>query len=380
MEVNIEYESTLDLAEMLIIKRDIDLLKKLVLNLDPSLQYQLIPNLSLMCHEAIVWMNRKGFQVDIEQTGRYSMKDVRNKAKFFDLSFNKVMNSTRNIDAIQNYYFISMMGYVPARKYEAHTNLGIFYDTEGNIVGNTQYDFYVFQDEKMISDQSEKLKSNDNLEIELNSNDICSYAYDLGGIIGSISDGFSSIKDFIVADINPVDIEIKAQDFNTNRCLGKQCEDFKVVRLFLLHTVSNTGYTLFVLKKKILRESGLLLRLEYIAYHYVCMRLQQLWRCCNSDKQNVGDPNLIEVLNAIKDNDNSELRSSSFRNCMMHFGLRDKAGTPLIDEPHFNLAIPFCGLVESQFDMTYFEYQKLIEDQLLYIHNALSEYLDFQLL
>lgn len=378
--MNIEYESTLDLAEMLIIKRDIDLLKKLVLNLDPLLQFQLIPNMSLICYETIVWMNRKGYQVDIEQTGRYSMEDVRNKAKFFDLSFNKVMNSTKNVDSIQNDYFINEIGYAPGRKYEAHTNLGIFYDAKGNTIGNSHYGFYVFQDEKMISDQSEKLKTNPNLEMELNSDDLHSFTYDLGCIIGSISDGFSVINDFIVADINPVETEIRTQDFNTNRCLGKKYEVFKTVRLFLLHIVSNTGFTLFVLKKKILRESGLLLRFEYIAYHYVSKRLRQLWTYCNSGSQNIGDPNLTEVLNNIKENDNSELRSSSFRNCMMHLGLRDEAGTPLIDEQNFNLAIPFCGLVESQFDLTYFEYQKLIEEQLLYIHNALSEYLNFQLL
>ena len=360
--MNETYEDVLDYAELLIIKRDIDVLRKLAPNLDPSLQFQLIPNLSLICYEVIVWMNRKGYPFQIEQTSKYSMEKIRNKAKFFDSSTNKLINSNRNIDTIQNDYFINEMGYEPGRKYEAHANLGIYYDTEGRIVGNTHYAFYVFQDEKMFSAQSKEIESKEASAGELDSNEIGLYAYDLGTIIGSLSDGLAPISDFIVADIAPAPIEVRTQDFNTNRCLGVQYKAFRTVRLFLLHIISSIGYTLFALKKKIFRESGLLLRIEYITYHYILARLKQLWTYCNAEHQLIGDPNLIEVLKVIMNNSDGELRSSAFRNCMMHFGLRHKNGKPLIDEQNCNLAIPFCGLIESQFKMTYFEYQRLIEE------------------
>ncbi len=380
LKMNETYESVLDYAELLIVKRDIDILKKFALNLDPLLQYQLLPNLSLICYEVAVWMKQKGYPLQIEQTSKYSMKKIRNKAKFFDTSTNKLINSNRNIDTIQNDYFINEMGYEPGRKYEAHTNLGIYYDAEGRIVGNTHYAFYVFQDEKMISAQSKEVESKGASAGELDSNEIKLYGYDLGTIIGSLSDSLSSISDFIVADIDPTPIEVRTQDFNTNRCLGTRYAAFKTVRLFLLHIMSSIGYTLFALKKKIFRESGLILRFEYIAYHYILLRLRQLWTYCKAEHQRIGDPNLIEVLKNIMNNSDGKLRNSAFRNCMMHFGLRDKNGKPLIDEQNCNLAVPFCGLIESQFKMTYFEYQRLIEDQLLFIYKSLAEYLSFQLL
>lgn len=65
---------------------------------------------------------------------------------------------------------------------------------------------------------------------------------------------------------------------------------------------------------------------------------------------------------------------------MMHFELKDKDGNSLISEDKFNLAIPFCGLVETQFDLPYTDYQALIEKELGYLYDAINEYLGFTLL
>ena len=67
---------------------------------------------------------------------------------FFDLSVNKLLQSVENIDELQNNYFISLMRYPQLGSWNVHDNLGICYDKQGNIVSNTHYAFYVFQDEK----------------------------------------------------------------------------------------------------------------------------------------------------------------------------------------------------------------------------------------
>ena len=66
----------LPLAEMTIIKRDFDIFKKLALSLSPDVQTQLVPYSALFCYEIIEYLNKNGQQVDIEQTSRYSIKNM----------------------------------------------------------------------------------------------------------------------------------------------------------------------------------------------------------------------------------------------------------------------------------------------------------------
>lgn len=101
----------LPVAEMLIIKRDFDLLIKIATQLPPEVQTQLTPYTALFCYEAIEYLRSKGQSVEIEQTSRYSIKDIRQKAKFFDLSLNKLLQSVDNVDSLQNDYFINLMRY-----------------------------------------------------------------------------------------------------------------------------------------------------------------------------------------------------------------------------------------------------------------------------
>ena len=65
---------------------------------------------------------------------------------------------------------------------------------------------------------------------------------------------------------------------------------------------------------------------------------------------------------------------------MMHFELKDKEGNSLIAEENFDLAIPFCGLVETQFGLSYAEYQMKLETELSHLYEILNRYLGFDLL
>ena len=362
------------LAEVTIIKRDFDLLKKIMLSLPHELAVQMVPYSALFCYEVSQYLNDHGQTVEFEQTGRYSIKDIRQKAKFFDLSVNKLLQSVENVDELQNDYFVQLMKFPELGPWNVHTNLGIYYDAKRHIVGNTHYAYYVFQDEKMISQPKEAMSGH-----ELMGEEIKAFGYDMGRIIGSISDGLSQISDFMVADFEVSSLKLFSQDFNTNRCVTVGNDKYKVIRLFLLHVLSSIGFVLYVLKKSIIRDSGLLLRLEYITYHFALLRLDGISNYCKQNSKVVNDTKLTELLEGIDYTDAKGLRKPEFRNCMMHFGLKAKDGNSLIDGTYVDLAKPFCGLIESQFGKSYEEYQSCIEAELAELFDSISKYLDFDL-
>lgn len=364
----------LAVAEILIIKRDFDLLIKIATQLPVEIQTQLTPYTALFCHEAIEYLKKKGHDINLQQTSRYSIKDIRQKAKFFDFRINKLLQSIDNIDYLQNDYFIESMRYPKLGVWNLHDNLGITFDDEKNIVGNTHYAYYVFQDDKSISKPHEKMSGH-----EIIGTEVRNFAYDMGRIIGSVSSALNCISDFVVADFDPSKISLHTQDFNTNRCTTAGNEKYKTMRIFLLHILSSIGLVLFILKKAIIRESGLLLRFEYITYHYALLRLDALANLCVSTPEVFNDTKLISLLNSIDYQNKNNLRKTEFRNCIMHFALTDKYGNPIIADDKLDLAIPFCGLVESQFNMTYGEYQSKLEEQLMIIYRQIKDYLAFNL-
>lgn len=373
MHVNEKIETVLPMAELLIIKRDFDLLSKIATQMKQEFQIQLIPYTALLCHEVVEYLSNRGNPIIVEETSRYSIKDIRQKSKFFDLSINKLLQSVSNVDIIQNDYFIQLMNLPEIEKWNVHDNIGIWFDEDGNIVGNSQYAFYVFQDDKMISKPSSAMS-----EHELLGEEIRDFAYDMGRIIGSISSGLSSVSDFIKGDFTTKTLAIHSQDYNTNRCSVSDNKLYKIIRLFLLHVLSSIGFVIHVLKKCIIRDTGILLRFEYITYHYALKRLEGIKNFANANQRYINDINLCKALGSIDYSNSKGLLNSDFRNCMMHFGLRSKDSSSLIEKLKLDLSIPFCGLVESQFsNMKYNVYQNMIETDLSLISDILQDYLDF---
>ena len=233
--------TVLPLAELTIIKRDFDLLKKIMLSLPHELAVQMVPYSALFCYEVSQYLNDHGQAVEFVQTGRYSIKDIRQKAKFFDLSVNKLLQSVENVDNLQNDYFIQLMKFPELGPWNVHTNLGIYYDSDRNIVGNTHYAYYVFQDEKMISKPMEAMSGH-----ELLGEEIKAFGYDMGRIIGSISDGLSQISDFMIADFDISTLKLFSQDFNTNRCVTVGNDKYKIIR----YLVNIRQLVIMLLKKE----------------------------------------------------------------------------------------------------------------------------------
>ena len=367
--------TVLPLAEITIIKRDLDLLRKLVLNLTPDVQTQMVPYSAMLCYEVISYLKKFNPSIKVEQTSRYSMKDIRQKAKFFDLNVNRLIQSVENVDNMQNEYFVNLMKYPQLGYWNVHTNLGIYYDENKHIVGNTHYAYYVFQDEKAISKSGTEMNN-----LELEQEEIRAFGYDMGVVIGNISSALNSTSDFMESDVIEKGKPYQSQDFNTNRCMTFGNGKYKFVRLFLLHILSSIGFVLYCLKSRVIRDTGMILRLEYITYHYTLKRIDEILKYCKVNYKGISDSNLIISLESIDCSNSNNLRKTNFRNCMMHFQLKDKNGKPLISEDKFNLSVPFCGLVETQFGISYAQYQALIEAELSYIYDTINTYLGFDML
>ena len=371
---SIAFATALPVAEILTIKRDVDLIKKYI-GLPNSIKNHFFlyfaPYSALVCHEAINYINKKGQEVQLEQTSKYSIETIRKKAKFFDLSFNQIMQSTANVDMLQHEWFANDMRFPELARWNVHDNLGISFDVNKNIIGNTQYAAWVYQDEDTIKKPLSEAKN-----FRLQNEELYNFAFDMGRVLASISDGLSAVKDFITSDVSMHEMKIYANDFNTNRCNSEGEDKYKIIQLLLLHILSSIGFILHVAKTYTIRDSGLLLRVQYIMYSAALKRFDQLKTYLQNNSTEIDDKNLLSLLSKFNFKENP-LLSATFGNSMRHYGLFDKNGMPLIKEEYFNLALPLCGLVESQFNVSYFEYQLSVENALAELYKELGDYLGF---
>lgn len=361
-------------AEVLIVKRDFDMLRQLVTIMPKAVNTLLIPNVAMLCYEALDYLKKRGYPVALEQSSRYSLKDIRQKAKFFNLSLSQLLQSVANVDKLQNDYYLSKLSFPWMGRLNWHFNLGIAYDEQLNVVGNTQYMYYIFQDDKSISRPPDSMSGH-----QMIGEEVRAFGTDMGKIIAGVSDGLRKVNDGMQATVIADRAKVYSQDFNTNLVPFVGQEEDKTVRLFLLHMLTGIGFMLFVFRKAIVRDTGLLMRFEYITYHYALYRLEKLLRFLRADRSAKHDEKLMAALSGLDFQNESGLRQSEFRNCMMHLSLTDKNGQPLVDGDRLCLSVPFCGLVESRFGMPYDRYRQRLEAELLRIHSVLQTYLDFKL-
>jgi len=367
-------QTVIPVAEMLIIKRDVDLLVKMATTqprIDPIFINQIMPYMAMVGYEAVNFMNKIGANIEIDQKSKFSMVDVRNKAKFFDLKFTQIMQCTSNVDELQHRYFAEDMKYPKLAKWNIHDNLGIYFNSEKKVIGNTQYQVWIFQDNNTLKKPIDLMD-----RFMIQSRDANEFGHDVGGLIGQVSGSLEAAKDFMLHDVDFRYFKYYANDFNTNRCKTAENENYKTIRLLLLHILSSVGFMLYGAKKCIVRENGFLLRIEYIALHYALKRLSEIKKFLERDDM-INDVKLLECASRFCFDGNSVL-NADFGKCMRHYGLRDKDEKPAVISDKFDLALPFCGLIESYYDTTYSEYQILVESELEKIYTSLHEYLQIE--
>ena len=104
-----------------------------------------------------------------------------------------------NIDYLQDQVFKNMLKFDFMRSWNMHYNLGIYTDVNKRVVGNTQYGYYMLQENRFLKKRLEEVATAysvtpDKFDLfEQTKKDSYEYAYKCGQIIGSMQ---SALVDF----------------------------------------------------------------------------------------------------------------------------------------------------------------------------------------
>lgn len=335
----------------------------------------LIPYMSLFCWEALDFFKKLGVDFNIKENDTFTLTDVRLKLKIFENKYSKAKNMILNCDYLQDYIFKNKLKFDFIKDWNIHYNLGIMFNEKKEIVGNSQYGYYIFQDNKLLKRKIEYVKSlvdTSNIIYKFEPEAYIGYGKYIGEIVGSFLNFFQELN---VQDINiktnKANIDTFYKDFNSNKLY--KSEDDKIMSLYLLHILTFINSTIRLLGECEKDDTGWWLRIYYIAYYYAIERLEDIKNHIeNNEIDNLKFKKLLTRITV-----NKSFMNSEFRNCMMHYGLINKESKFLIKEQKFDLDIPLMGLVESCFDnVNYFELKKYIKDELENISQTIDNILN----
>ena len=335
----------------------------------------LIPYMSLFCWESLAFFRKIGIDFNIEENDTFTLTDVRLKLKIFENKYSKAKNMILNCDYLQDYIFKNKLKFDFMKNWNIHYNLGIMFNEKKEIVGNSQYAYYIFQDNKLLKRKIENIKglvNTSNIEYDYVPDDYIKYGKYIGKIIGSFLNYFEELN-ILDIDIqtNKINTNVFYKDFNSNKLYKN--EEVKIIELYLLHILTFINSTIRLLGECEKDDTGWWLRIYYIAYYYAIERLKDIKNYIANNKMD--NSNFTKLLTQI--NINNDFMNGEFRNCMMHYGLINKDNKFLIDLQKFNLDIPMMGLVESCFDnLNYFELKNKIKKELENISQVIDNILN----
>jgi len=336
----IKKKDFLEAGSLSLIKNDVETLKYLGLHMKSPTSLMLLPYICLCCNEALNFLE---YELDGSQLPQSSIsyKQIRNKLKLFSNSYGKSIKQIKLADSQQDKEFKEKLRVKWLQPWNIHYNLGVYCNTEGRIVGNTQFVSFLLQN------PSFSLR-------EENRQDIYEFSVFLGSVLQRISQELTLFESGILISENEVSMDWLYQDYNTNKNFNRfpYIEDGKEVTLFLLHLLSTVNFVGYELPRHVDRKNPWFLRIQYITAYYVNKSLKRL--------------NKIELPNnssLMKEVENRSMFNSSFRSCMFHYGFYNKEICAIKDE--YLVGKPFFGLIESCFEGESAEvYQELLEQKI----------------
>lgn len=305
----------------------------------------LVPFIALYCRSAQEYFGERIIEDETDK----QVNDIRNGLKLYSDRYSKAKSVVLDLDHEQNTVFKNMLRFDFMKNWNIHYNLGVYFDSEGHIVGDTQHLSYFLNLPNMdYSEQSRR-------------------AFEIGRLLGNKFATFLRVKYNI--EIQKVRINlpnyphIGYRDFNTNRkSMFFVKNSNKELSLIFLHILSSIGFVEYILKAVSIEGDLWLFRIEYITAHYAWSALKKInnYHTSNYSKEY----ELIDPAESII-NEGTSLFSSLFRNCMMHYDLYYQ-GQSAIKPEYFDVEKPFFGLVESCFDNKSFD--DFASDLRIYIH------------
>lgn len=346
----------------------------------PIESVEIMPFISLFCWEATDFFKKYDINFEMPDNKTFSLQDIRLKTKLFENNYSKAKKMILNCDYLQDYIYKHKLRFKFMYNWNIHYNLGIFVDKYGNIIGNSQYGYYIFQDDKLLKKKIidvEKFDDTTELNYEFKPEEYFEYGKFCAKIISRINNCFKDIN--VNMEVNEIDSNLFYKDINTNRHLKTfyKHEEGKVLTLYLVHVLSSINFVLNILRKYEKTDKGWWLRIYYITYYYTLQRLENIR---NHITMNEMLDNRIKTFYSIVNIDDKELINTDFRNCMMHYDLIDKNGKFLIKDEYLNIKVPLFGLVESCFNgIKYDELKNKIVDRLNLLSTEIQKLLDLDL-
>lgn len=361
------------------IKSDCETICSLVKSLqqDGVTGFGVIPYITLTAYTALEMLPSNDPQFQVPYSAQ--IKDIRMKLKIFEDGYSKSKRMLLNIDYLQDQIFKKKLRFNFMKNWNIHYNLGIYTDNEKRVVGNTQYNYYLLQDNRFLKrnlDEIAQTYSASPNEFNLNEQvgkDCYKYAYNYVKFINSVHLGLESFDVPISVNTAKFETNYYYADYNTNvrSTLFPQGEEGKATILYLLHILTTMNFLLYVLNNYEKDDYGWWLKINYIVYYYSIHKLTDLHEHFVQNK--LMTQNISDYLNEINIK-NAKFMNSTFRNCMMHSSLADKNGNSIISSSNLDRAKPLLGLVETCFDgMNYKDLKDSVILEMKRISNILSQ-------
>lgn len=347
---NVSKDDYYHLLSMVAIKNDAETIKALIPVISqPILALSILPYISLFCSAVEEYYDSCNVRIKLQNNSPFELSDVRNKLKLFSDRYTKSQTQILTTDAIQDSDFKGKLRFHLLGSLKCYFNLGVFFNADGQVIGNTQYMYYMFQDKKF----SKGVLSGEELKC---------FGEALGTVVASVCAGLSNFLPEYDVHINPKRYPIFYQDYNTNKHFDffPSHQNGKEASLRILHLLCSINFVRYILNEIIPAENIWSLRVKYVTVYYVYKSIERF-------QHQAPTASVQAVLN-----NNRNLMVSSFRGCMMHYGLMNK-GVAVIKDEYLDLGRAFFGVIESCFDgIEYEEFCRKLDQAIIQFSDCLS--------
>lgn len=128
------------------IKNDCETFKSLLPTLNQSIiVLAMMPYLALFCKETEEYLSVHNNPVKVQNSSSFSIEDTRAKLKLFNERYGKSLRYIETIDDIQDTLFKDRLRFSFLKYLNVNYNLGIYFDSKGNVISDTQFLFSMFQ-------------------------------------------------------------------------------------------------------------------------------------------------------------------------------------------------------------------------------------------
>lgn len=142
--------TTNDYLSLLQIKYDCETVYGLIKSLqkDGVTSFGIIPYITLMAANILEVFSSNEIELEIPYSVR--IKDIRMKLKIFEDGYSKSKRMLLAIDYLQNEIFKNRLTFSFMKNWNIHYNLGIYTNKDKIVIGNTQYNYYLLQDNRFL--------------------------------------------------------------------------------------------------------------------------------------------------------------------------------------------------------------------------------------